>query len=597
MKKIFLSLFQDKLKSLKVLFFYLMPYRFQMILAFISLACAAVTILLIGLGLRHLIDEGFAHQNSDLMNQAMLSLTFCSLVLAGAAFMRTFITSWLSERVTADLRKDLFDHILSFDQSYLESARVGELMSRLETDISLVRSVLGVSFPMTLRSLIQILGATILLFMRSPKLTGFVFLVIPLSLTPLIFMGRRVRILTKQSQEKHGSLSAFIHEALLSLKSIQAFCQEKAISQKYDTLMMSYLDTTSLRGRNRSLTIALVIAIVFSSITFVLWIGARDVFHGQMSFGDLSAFVFYAAVAAGSLNALSEVGGEMTSAFGALERILEIKNVAPAIGSSGTTSLAPLKPPFVFYLRDVTFYYPSRLQIPALNHVSLKIEPGRTYAIVGPSGAGKSTLFQLLQRFYDPQEGSIELNGQDIRTLPLGFLRKILAIVPQEPSIFNASLWDNIAFSRPEASPDEIYKAAQLSYIEEFACQLPQGFDTLLGERGIRLSGGQKQRLAIARAILYQAPFLLLDEATNALDTESEWHVQTALDNAFKECTRLVMAHRLSTVLNADKILVLDQGKIVEEGTHNKLLRLEGLYTRLAEHQFTTSCEENKKRG
>lgn len=597
MKKVFSSLFQDKLKVLKVLGFYLAPYRFQMMLAFISLMCAAVTILLIGLGLRHLIDEGFSHQNSDLMNQTMLSLTLCSLVLAGAAFIRTFITSWLSEHAVADLRRDLFDHILSYDQSYLESAKVGELMSRLETDISLVRSVLGVSFPMTLRSLIQILGATALLFMTSPKLTGFVFLVVPLSVTPLIFMDRRVRVLTKQSQEAHGSLSAFIHEVLLSLKSIQAFCQEKTISQKYRDLMLSYLERTSLRGRNRSLTIALVIAIVFSSITFILWIGARDVFHGQMSFGDLSAFVFYAAVAAGSLNALSEVGGEMTSAFGALERILEIKNVVPVIQSPGMSSLAALKPPFVFHFRDVTFYYPSRPHTPTLENISFKIEPGRTYAIVGSSGAGKSTLFQLLQRFYDPQKGSVELNEQDIRMLPLEILRKTLAIVPQDPPIFNASLWDNIAFSRPEASRDEIYTAAQLSYVEEFARRLPQGFDTLLGERGIRLSGGQKQRLAIARAILYQAPFLLLDEATNALDAKSEWHVQTALDNAFKECTRVVIAHRLSTVLNADKILVLDQGKIVEQGTHTELLKSGGFYARLAEHQFIAPYEENRRRG
>ncbi|MBL9029589.1 MAG: ATP-binding cassette domain-containing protein [Caedimonas sp.] len=583
---------QPRLTTLKVLARYLAPYRRQLILAFLALTCAAVTILLMGVILRHLVDKGFSHQNPHLMNRAMILLTLCSFILAGAAFVRTFTTSWLSERVAADLRQDLFDHVLSFDQTYLESAKVGELMARLDTDMMLIRSVISVSAAVTLRSLIQLSGAIALLFITSPKLTGFAFVVIPLSLTPLIFMGRRVRTLTRQGQETQGALSAFAHEILLSLKSVQAFCQEKAVSQKYHTLTRDYLGNAHLRTRARSLTISLIIAIIFSSMALILWIGARDVFQGHMSFGDLSAFIFYTAVAAGSLNSLSEVGGEITAASSAMERILDIRNVIPIIQDKKSISSELMSAPFRIEFKNLTFSYPSRPKTPALENISFTIESGQTYAIVGPSGAGKSTLFQILQRFYDPQEGAVELNGRDIRTLPLKTLRKTIAIVPQDPYIFNASLWDNIAFSNPKASPDEIRKAAQLSYVEEFASYLPQGFDTILGERGIRLSGGQKQRLAIARAILYKAPFLLLDEATNALDAKSEYHVQSALDESFKNCTRLVIAHRLSTVLNADKILVLDQGKIVEQGTHTELLALGGLYAHLAEHQFVMSHQE-----
>jgi ATP-binding cassette subfamily B protein len=578
--------FKDKIEVLKLLKLSLFPYRSLLLSSFLSLSCTAFTILFIGIKLRYFIDKGFSDHNFYFINKALLWLITLSLVLATFSFIRIFSTSWLSENVIANLKSHIFSHTLSFDQTYLETAKIGDLMARFETDMTLIGTALRVSVPVALRSLLQLLGAVILLCMTSLKLTGFVVLIIPLSLMPLIFIGRHLKSSTAKVQEAQSLLSSFTHETLLALKDVQSFCRERISSQKYRVLITSYLALSSSKNLSRALAIGLVIGIVFSAITFILWLGAYDVFYGYMSFGDLAAFVFYAVVAAGSLNSLTEVGEEIGPALEALERIHSLKNLKSSLSCSPLKRKKKLKGPFTVDIKNLSFSYPSRPNLKALNNINFKIEPYHTYAIVGPSGSSKSTLFSLLQRFYDPQEGCIKLNGYDIRTLPLEDVRKIFGIVPQDPCILNASVWENIAFSRPTASSQEIYKAAQLSFVEEFVQYFPQGYHTLLGERGVRLSGGQKQRLALARAILYQAPFLLLDEATNALDAQTEAHIQTALENAFKDCTRFVIAHRLSSIIKADKILVFEKGTIIEQGTHRELLKLQGLYTRLAEQQF-----------
>ena len=583
--------------SLKVLGKYISPYRWLVVLGFLSLSLSGVITLLMGASLRHLVDEGFAQENPHIMDKAMLILLLYSIVLAICASIRSFTTTWLSEQVSADLRKDLFDHILSFDQIYLESAKIGELLARLETDMVTVRSVMAVSGAVVLRSLIQFFGSVGLLLMTSLKLTAIAFLVVPLSLTPLIILGHRVRALNKKRQQSENTVSAFVHEILVSLKSVQAFCQEKSTFHKYLKLVRNVLENGHARAQIRAITMGLVIAVIFSSVVLILWLGARDVFAGKMTFGDLSAFVFYTAVAAGSLNSLSEMSGDLSSLSGALERIIALRDVKPSIQDNRRSRKGKepfsLTLPLTIEFHQVTFAYPSRPRTPTLKEASFVFEFGKTYAIVGSSGAGKSTIFHLLQRFYDPQQGFIAINGHDMRTLPLETIRRMMALVPQEPHIFSGTLWENIAFGSVKATHDEILQAAHLSYVSEFAEHLPQKFDTLLGEQGIRLSGGQKQRLALARAILYNAPFLLLDEATNALDSKSAYHVQKALEESFKNRTRLVIAHSLSTVLNADQILVLGDGKIVEQGTHKELLALDGSYSRLAEHQFTTLMRDS----
>ena len=578
-----------KTNILNIFLSYLKPYYTQIAIALLALLFSAFIILLVGFGLQKFIDQGLQAPHQQLINPAFIFLLICTFILAGAALVRMTTTSWLSEQVTQDIRRDLFRHLLTFDASTLEDLKTSDLISRLENDTALIRSVLSSSVAVALRSFIQILGSIIFLFMTSLKLTGFVLLVIPLCSLPLIFLGRRVRSYTANTQTKQQSLSIFIHETLKALRTVQAFCQENRQAQRFDDLSACYLKATHLKGKSRALIVASIIAIVFGSIALTLWIGAQDVFQGKISFGQLSAFIFYAVVAAGSLNSLSDVSGEMMSAIQGFKRICQLKELESHLQNKITFSELAISDlqELTIDFKNVTFFYPSRPEVPALHRLSFKIKAGQTVAIVGPSGAGKSTLFQLLLRFYDPQEGQILIKDQDIQHLSLTNLRSLFAQVPQEPDIFDLSLQDNIAFSRPKATSDEIYEAADFALVNEFVSLLPQGYETMVGEQGIRLSGGQKQRLAIARAVLYQAPILLLDEATNALDAESEYSVQKALDLAFKGRTRLVIAHRLATVVHADHILVLDQGHLVEQGRHQDLIQQNGLYAHLAKHQFS----------
>ncbi|MGI4851450.1 MAG: ABC transporter transmembrane domain-containing protein [Janthinobacterium lividum] len=582
-----------KTNTLNIFLSYLKPYYTQIAVALLALLFSAFIILLVGFGLQKFVDQGLQAPHRQFINPAFIFLIICALILAGAALVRMTTTSWLSEQVTQDIRRDLFRHLLTFDALILEDLKTSDLISRLENDTALIRSALSSSVAVALRSFIQILGSVIFLFMTSLKLTGFVLLVIPLCSLPLIFLGRRVRLHTANTHTKQQSLSIFIHETLRALRTIQAFCQESGQAQRFEDLSACYLKATHLKGRSRALIVASIIAIVFGSIALTLWIGAQDVFQGKISFGQLSAFIFYAVVAAGSLNSLSDVSGEMMSAIQGFKRIYQLKELRSRFQIKTTFSELAISDSqeLTVDFKDVTFFYPSRPKIPALHRLSFKIKAGQTVAIVGPSGAGKSTLFQLLLRFYDPQEGQILIENQDIQNLSLPNLRSLFAQVPQEPDIFDLSLQDNIAFSRPKATCDEIYEAADLALVNEFVSLLPQGYETMVGEQGIRLSGGQKQRLAIARAVLYQAPILLLDEATNALDAESEYSVQKALDLAFKGRTRLVIAHRLATVVHADHILVLDQGHLVEQGRHQDLIQQNGLYAHLAKHQFSHASQ------
>ena len=599
--------FSIKTDNLKTFLPYLKPYKNRIVVALFALIFSALIILVIGFGLQHFVDQGVNTPDSHSLTPVFIFLVVCVFILAASAFVRMTTTSWLSEQVSQDLRRDLFTHLLSFDSLTLENLKTSDLILRLENDTALIRSALNSSVAVALRSLIQILGSLIFLVVTSLKLTGFVMLIIPLCSLPLIFLGRRIRWLTNETQKKQDCLSIFVHETIGALKTVQAFCQESQQAQRFESLSTSYLSATHRKGQARALIVALIIAIVFGSIAMTLWIGAEDVFRGEISFGQLSAFLFYAVVAAGSLNSLGDVSGEIMSAFQALTRIDQLKKLSSALGLQASpnaqiitsdikvmTSLPDFQS-LTIEFKNVTFFYPSRPESPALRNLSFKIQAGQTVAVVGPSGAGKSTLFQLLFRFYDPQKGQIFLGINNIQDISLTTLRSIFSHVPQEPDIFDLSLWDNIAFSRPNALPEEIHQAAGLAFVDEFATLLPQGFNTLVGEQGIRLSGGQKQRLAIARALLYRAPILLLDEATNALDAESEHSVQKGLDQAFKDRTRLVIAHRLATVVHADHILVLDQGHLVEQGTHQDLIKQNGLYAHLAKYQLSDDPHRRKR--
>ncbi len=571
---------------------YLKPYKRQIFIAFIALVLSALIVFVVGSSLQYFLDQGLVRTDVSLINTMFCFLILCSLVLAGTSFLRMTTTSWLSEQVSQDVRRDLFRHILSLDAVTLESLKTSELIRRLDGDIMLLRSTLNSSVAIAVRSSIQILGSLVFLALTSLKLTGVVFFIIPLGALPLIFTGHRIRKLTSVAQEKQEAMGTFMVETIRALKTVQSFCQEKYQKERFENLSLSYLESTHRRGKARALIVAFIIAIVFGAIVLTLWFGVQDVMQGNLRVGELTAFMFYAVVAAGSLNSLSDVSAEIMSALQALERIFDLMHVRPTIKSSSKTILFPTGQPFDLEFKNITFFYPSCPQHPALLNFSFKIKAGQTVALVGPSGAGKSTLFQLLLRFYEPQEGCIRVGDHDIRDLPLATLRSLFAPVFQEPDIFDLSLKDNIAFSRPHSSSEDIHHAAVQALVDTFAKNLPSGFETKVGEQGVRLSGGQKQRLAIARALLYDAPVLLLDEATNALDTENEYEVQKALDQAFQKRTRLVIAHRLATVIHANQILVLDQGQLVEQGTHQDLLNQKGLYAHLVKYQFPDTAKK-----
>lgn len=565
---------------------YLYPYKLQIFGALISLSIAAGAVLVMGVGLRTLVDKGFSLGDEALLNEALLALFAIIAILTAATYARFFLVSWIGEKVVADIRRDVFNHVLSLSPSFFEFTRTGEVMSRLTTDTTLLQSVVGSQVSVALRNLLLFLGGTSMLFITSPRLTAFVFLVVPLVITPIILFGRKVRKLSRASQDRVADLGAYIEETLNAVRTVQAFSHEKVDISRFGERIGVSLVAAVGRIRARAFLTATVMMLVFSSVGVILWLGGHDVLSNRITPGELSAFVFYAIVVAGSVGAISEVIGDLQRAAGASERLLELLSTEPDL--STPTNPVPLPSPVLGRLvfDKVSFTYPSRPGFSAIEDFSLVIEPGETVALVGPSGAGKSTVIQLLMRFYDPQKGIISLDGVDLRQGAIDEIRKSIAVVPQDPVIFAADAWENIGYGRPEAQKEEILLAAKAAAAADFLDPLPSGFSTFLGEKGLRLSGGQRQRVAIARAMLRDAPVLLLDEATSALDAESERVVQQAFEKLMRGRTTIVVAHRLATVLRADRIVVMDKGCIVAIGKHQELIEQSDLYARLAALQF-----------
>lgn len=553
-------------------------------LAFLGLSSAAT--LTLPYAARLMIEQGFSSGNRDAVNQAFLLLGIVALVLAIATALRFYFISILGERVSADLRKRLYRHLLSLDATFFEKNRSGELLSRITADAELVQTVVGSSMSVALRSVIMLVGASSLLVWTNPKLAAYAALAIPLAMLPILAFGRRVRKLSRQSQDRFAETSAQASESLGAMHILKAFTREKVEADRFDGSISKVLATANQRIGTRALLTFLIIALVFGSITLVLWVGARQVLDGHVSAGVLTQFVLYAVTAAGSVGALTEVWGEVQRAGGAMDRITEVLDTQPEIRDAADAKALPEGAPGSVVFRDVSFAYPSRREKQALNAVSFTISPGETVALVGPSGAGKSTIFQLMLRFYDVDSGTIEIGGEPIKALTLESLRSAFALVPQDSVLFAMSAAENIRVGRASADTNDVRHAAAQAEAASFIEALPQGYDTDLGERGVKLSGGQQQRIAIARALLRKAPILLLDEATSSLDAQSEAAIQNALEGVRHQVTTIVIAHRLATVQKADRILVIDQGQVVAEGNHDALIAQGGLYAELASLQF-----------
>ena len=581
------------LSQLRHILRFVLPYRWQMLGALVSLTVAAGTVLAMGAGLRRLVDGGFAEGNPALLDQSLFALLGVIIVLACATYGRFFLVTWLGERVVADIRKAVFGHVIDLDPGYFETTRTGEVLTRITTDTTLLQTVIGSSVSLALRNTLLLIGGLIMLAITSPKLTGLVVLAVPFVIAPIVLIGRKVRKLSRESQDRVADVGAGVEESLNAVRTIQAFVQENAERARFGSRVEDAFGTALKRVRARAMLTMIVIVMVFGSVGLVLWIGGHDVLAGRISGGELSAFVFYAVVVAGAAGAVSEVIGDLQRAAGASERLMELLNTKAAIAAPANPVTLPAQSGgSAIAFEGVTFRYPSRPDRAALADFDLTIAPGETIALVGPSGAGKTTVFQLLLRFYDPQAGRILFDGVDMTQADPQAVRARMGLVAQDPVIFGADAWTNIRYGRPEATDAEVLAAAEAAAAREFLEQLPNGLNSFLGEKGVRLSGGQRQRVAIARAILRDPALLLLDEATSALDAESEQLVQQALERLMVGRTTIVIAHRLATVLKADRIVVMEDGRVVAQGKHAQLMAEGGLYARLARLQFDLSGVE-----
>lgn len=592
---------------IKKLYPFLKPYKIKIFWAFISLVFTSVATLSLGQGLRILVDLGFSNNEKSTINSnlplnvstfsnleklglAIAILGLIGLLIALGTFARHYLVSWLGERISSDLRVEVYKHIIHMEPSYFEETSAGDIQSRILTDTTLLQTVVGSSFSIFLRNILIFILGIVWLFITNAKLTSIVLVSVPLVVFPILIFGRKVRALSRDTQDKIAGIGSQVNESLLHIITVQAFHQESYEKSKFNRFVEIAFKVSANRILFRSFMIVIVISLVLAGISFMIWAGGIDVIEGRISPGDLIAFSFYAIMVASSLGSISEVIGDMQRAAGATERLIELLQLEPKIKDpelsvsdknnflSNTT--------YNIKFDKVTFHYPSRPEKSTLDHLNLEIPAGKVTALVGPSGAGKSTIFDLIYRFHDPKSGSISIGGIDIRDVTLENLRSILGLVPQEPNLFSGTVKENILYGKLDASQEEVLSAAEASYCLSFINDLPLGFDSSLGENGVRLSGGQKQRLAIARAILKNPKILLLDEATSSLDSESEMYIQQALNELTKNRTTLMIAHRLSTVINADLILVIENGSLVGSGTHEELLKSNELYQKLARLQL-----------
>jgi len=575
-----------RLRPLLALAPYVARYKGRATLAFIALTVAAVTTLVVPIAVRRMVDFGFSPEGIAMINSYFSVMIAMVAVLAGASAARYYLVMTIGERIVADIRRDVLAHLISLSPAFFDSSRSGELVSRLTADTGQIKSAVGASASVALRNIMLFIGAATMMVITSPRLSGFVLLAIPLIVMPLVAFGRWVRRLTRRAQDQLGSAAAYVGELVGAVRTVQAYTGEGLANARYGGEVEEAYEAARRSYVARSILTAVIIFIIFTSVVVILWVGSHDVLIGTMTPGRLGQFVLYAVFAAAGLGQLSEVWGELSAASGAAERLFEILRVKPEIAAPASPQKLPSPARGDVAFDRVSFAYPTRPDVLAVDGVSLSVKAGEKVAIVGPSGAGKSTLFHLLLRFYDPRSGAISFDGLPVKTVDPHALRSRIALVPQDSVVFATSARENIRFGRPDASDAEVERAADLAHASEFIRRLPEGFEAQLGERGVKLSGGQRQRIAIARAILRDAPLLLLDEATSALDAESETLVQTALEELMRKRTTLVIAHRLATVLSCDRILVMENGRIVEQGTHASLVAANGLYARLARLQF-----------
>jgi ATP-binding cassette subfamily B protein len=578
----------QKLKALKTLLPFIKPYKKQLLLAAISLVLAAAATLVVPLCFRSIIDQGFSTASQAQINFTFINLFGAAFVLALASSLRYYLVSWLGERVTCDIRKNIYAHIISQSPEFFETQQSGEILSRINNDTSIIQILLGTSISMAVRNLFLLIGGMAMMFITSIQLSLLILLTLLLTVIPIMLMGKKVRQLSRNSQDKIALTSAIAGEKINAIFTVQSFAnEEKEINTFNQSIEKSFI-ASKIRSAARGKLTFVAILLGFTSIILVLWLGAYAVSNGEISSGQLTQFFLYAVIVAGSIAAISEVLGDTQRAIGAGERLLELLSYQSKIQSPANPHqrLDKLGNAISVEIHDLSFSYSSNPNL-ILSDINLTIKAGEKIALVGPSGSGKTTLFKLIQRFYDPQAGSIQFDNVDIREFKLTDLRRLIGVVPQDISIFSENALENIRYGREDASDDEVYKAAHLAAVDEFISRLPEGYETFLGDRGVRLSGGQKQRIAIARALLKNPPLLLLDEATSSLDAESERLVQKALEVAMSGRTTIVIAHRLSTVKKADRIIVMEHGRIIETGNHADLIAQGGLYSHLAKLQFT----------